>query len=97
MTIRKLSEKPNKLILDLSGPDGNAFYLMGVAHHCATQLGWDRHKIKWLLKEMRTHDYAYLVELLESFFGDLLVIYVPDPPDHEESLEKAKRLNNANN
>ena len=38
--IRKKSKK-QKQIIDLTGPDGNAFVILGYAHRCCRQIGID--------------------------------------------------------
>ena len=38
--IREKQEKNGPIIIDLTGPDGNAFALMDYAKRFATQLGW---------------------------------------------------------
>ncbi len=37
--IREKRQRPNQIIIDLTGPDGNAFALMGYARQFARQLG----------------------------------------------------------
>jgi len=71
--IKPLSEKPETRIeIDLSGEQGNAFYLMGVASSLSKKLGFDTAQI---LDEMRTSDYEDLVQVFESYFGDYVVMY----------------------
>ena len=38
--IREKQEQTGPIIIDLTGPDGNAFALMSYAKQFATQLGW---------------------------------------------------------
>ena len=59
--IREKRQRPNQIIIDLTGPDGNAFALMGYAKQFAKQLGLDEKKI---LKEMQSSDYENLLELI---------------------------------
>lgn len=52
--------------LDLAGPEGNAFCLLGIAKTWALQLGLD---YKAIQKDMQSSDYPHLVEVFEEHFG----------------------------
>ena len=54
-------------IIDLLGPDGNAFALMAQASHLAKQLSLDDKKI---IAEMNSGDYKNLCEVFERYFSD---------------------------
>jgi hypothetical protein len=58
--------------LDLTGPEGNAYVLLGYAHKLAKQLGLDGEKIK---EEMKSSDYENLVEVFDSYFGSIVTLY----------------------
>ena len=70
MTIRAKRDTGERVI-DLTGPAGNAFSLMGVAQDFARQLGWDAEEI---ITEMQDGDYENLVEVFDSYFGDYVVL-----------------------
>jgi hypothetical protein len=53
-------------IIDLSGPDGNAFALMGYAKTFAKQMDLDG---KAILQDMMSGDYDHLLEVFENNFG----------------------------
>ena len=55
--------------IDLSGPDGNAFALMGHAKNLARQIGLDSGQI---LKEMHSGDYDNLVNVFDRYFGSVV-------------------------
>ena len=57
----------HKIWIDLDGPDGNAFNLLGVARKLSEELGLDDRAIN---EEMRSGDYNNLVEVFEKHFGD---------------------------
>ena len=40
--IRQKQERQGPIIIDLTGPDGNAFALMGMVQNFGRQLGWDK-------------------------------------------------------
>ena len=58
-------------MIDLTGPDGNAFALMGYALRFARQLDLDSTKIR---EEMMAGDYENLVAVFDKYFGDYVVL-----------------------
>ena len=70
--IKSISQKTSPIEIDLLGPDGNAFVLIGKARAWAKQLGLDPKAIE---QEMTSSDYEHLVQTLEKHFGDYVVFY----------------------
>ena len=69
-------KKQNKGIeIDLTGPQGNAFFLLGTASKLGRQLGWDRDEIEILLRQMRNSDYENLVNTFDKYFGNIVTLY----------------------
>lgn len=58
--------------IDLTGPNGNAFYLLGTAGKLANQLGLNANQIK---AEMMSGDYENLVNTFDKHFGDFVILY----------------------
>jgi hypothetical protein len=58
--------------IDLTGPDGNAFVLIGTAGNLAKQLGLDSKAIR---EEMMAGDYENLVNVFDKHFGDFVTLY----------------------
>jgi hypothetical protein len=58
-------------VIDLTGPQGNAFYLMAQAGRYAGQLGLDGDQI---ITEMRSGDYENLVQVFDRYFGDYVIL-----------------------
>jgi hypothetical protein len=58
--------------IDLTGPDGNAFVLIGTANNLAKQLGLDGKAIQ---KEMMAGDYESLVNTFDKHFGHFVTLY----------------------
>lgn len=58
-------------VIDLTGPEGNAFVLMGYATRFAKQLGLDSSVI---IEEMRSGDYENLVQVFDNYFGDFVIL-----------------------
>jgi len=69
MIIKKNNNR--KSVIDLTGPDGNAFVLMGLATKWAKQLGLNGDDI---LEEMKSGDYENLLLVLEEYFGDYIIL-----------------------
>jgi len=63
--IRSKEDKPRVLEIDLDGPDGNAFSLMGNAKRLARQLDLDGDKIT---EEMKAGDYEHLLMVFQEYF-----------------------------
>lgn len=73
MAILPKKEKEDRMMeIDLTGPDGNAFVLMGIAKNLARQLGLDGELIT---QEMRLGDYEDLLKTFDSYFGDFVILY----------------------
>ena len=70
MVIRR--KNPDKeIVIDLTGPEGNAFVLLGYARNFAKQLGLD---YKAISEEMTSGDYENLVEVFDREFGDYVIL-----------------------
>jgi hypothetical protein len=63
---------PSGISIDLTGPDGNAFVLIGTANRLASQLNLDGEKI---VEEMKSSDYENLIEVFEKYFGSIVTLY----------------------
>ena len=59
------------IVIDLTGPDGNAFVLIGKAGSLAKQLGLDN---KLIQAEMMKGDYEHLVNTFDKHFGDFVTL-----------------------
>jgi len=69
--IRSKKENKGPVIIDLTGPDGNAYVLLGYASRFAKQLGLDFDKVK---TEMTSGDYENLLEVFDSYFGSFVIL-----------------------
>ncbi len=72
--IRKKRQHPNQIIIDLTGPDGNAFALMGYAKRFAKQLGYSKEDQDQLLELMTSGDYENLLEVFDDHFGSFVIL-----------------------
>ena len=73
MAIKSIKDKKQYPIeIDLTGPDGNAFVLLGKAKNFAKQLELDGDKI---VDEMTSGDYENLLEVFDKYFGSFVILY----------------------
>ena len=65
-------KKPqSEIVVDLTGPDGNAFVLMGMASKFARQLGIDKDEV---INKMKSGDYENLIKVFDDYFGDFVIL-----------------------
>ena len=69
--IREKREKYDFTVIDLTGPDGNAFALMAYARRFGKQLDLDW---KSIIEEMRSGDYENLIQVFDKHFGDFVIL-----------------------
>ena len=72
--IRKKQKRKGPIVIDLTGPDGNAFALMGYARNFGKQLGKSSEEISTLAKEMMSGDYENLLNVFDREFGSFVVL-----------------------
>ena len=68
----KSKEQKLGIEIDLTGPDGNAFVLIGKAGSLAKQLKLDSKAIQ---TEMMQGDYEHLVNTFDKHFGNFVTLY----------------------
>ena len=59
------------MVIDLTGPQGNAFYLMGFASKNARKFGLNGSDV---LEEMKSGDYENLVQVFDNYFGEYVIL-----------------------
>ena len=69
--IRNKEKQTGPIVIDLTGPDGNAFALMGYAKRFAKQLNLDSNKI---INDMTSGDYENLIQVFDNNFGDFVIL-----------------------
>ena len=72
MIVAKENKQVKQIEIDLSGPEGNAFVLIGYAGKWAKQLSLDSQAIQ---AEMMSGDYENLLAVMEKYFGDYIIMY----------------------
>lgn len=60
-----------EIVIDLTGPEGNAYNLLGVANRLGKQLGMDT---KALQSRMTSGDYENLVQEFDKAFGAIVIL-----------------------
>ena len=65
-------KKPIKeLVINLTGPEGNAFVLLGYAKKLANQLDLNYDIIQ---TEMTSSDYENLIQVFDKYFGEYVIL-----------------------
>ena len=69
-----IKQKPqtNGIEIDLTGPQGNAFFLLGMTKKLATQLDFPQ---EFILNEMQSGDYENLIKVFDHYFGSVVTLY----------------------
>ncbi len=70
--IKSKKYKNNGIEIDLTGPDGNAFVILGLAKKLCKELGIDP---KPLLDKMMSSDYENLIKVFDKNFGSFVTLY----------------------
>jgi hypothetical protein len=72
-------KRTDKIEIDLTGPQGNVFSLIGIGMDLAKQLnklrGNEYINIKELQADMMSKDYEHAVQVMEKNFGHLIIMY----------------------
>jgi len=61
-----------EIVIDLTGPQGNAFFLLGYAKKLAKQLDFE--DVDGLLADMQAGDYNHLIKVFDEHFGDFIIL-----------------------
>ena len=66
-------KKPqSEIVIDLTGPQGNAFFLLGYAKKLAKQLDFE--DVEGLLDDMQSSDYEHLIQVFDEHFGEFVIL-----------------------
>ena len=83
MAVISKAEYTEPRVIDLGGPDGNAFALLGIAHGALKQLGYDS---DMYIKIMKADDDGNLVRTFNNLLGDYFTIVLPEDVDSIDDL-----------
>lgn len=71
--IKNIEEKPKGPVeIDLTGPNGNVFYLINTAKKFAKQLGLNGTSIE---RKMMSGNYENALKVFEENFGDYVILW----------------------
>tara|TARA_B100001175_G_C19386176_1_gene579071 strand:- start:775 stop:1002 length:228 start_codon:yes stop_codon:yes gene_type:complete len=72
----KSKEYKNKGIeIDLTGPQGNAYYLLGLASRWSKELQFGDSYREEMLEKMKSSDYENLIKVFDNEFGSVVTLY----------------------
>jgi len=69
MAIIKKKPSLGKRVIDLTGPQGNAFFLIGISKLWGRDMGMSKDEISEMNADMTSGDYEHLIEVFDKHFG----------------------------
>ena len=72
--IKDRREMNPQIEIDLSGPEGNAFVLLGYASRLGKQI-YGHEKTEAILEEMKMSTYELLILTFDKYFGSVVTLY----------------------
>jgi len=72
MIVSKDTKVEKRIEIDLTGPEGNVFHLIGLAIRLGRKLGLDTKAIQ---EDMTSQRYEHAVQVMEKYFGDYIIMY----------------------
>ena len=61
-----------KMTIDLTGPQGNSFFLLGTACNLMKQLKFTPEEAEGVMDEMKSSDYENLIKTFDKYFGSII-------------------------
>lgn len=72
---KKHQPKKTAIEIDLTGPEGNAFYLLGLAQKLSYQIGYTKDEWHKLEEDMTSSDYEHLLCTFDDHFSKFVILY----------------------
>ena len=72
--IKDRREMKTRIEIDLNGPEGNAFVLLGYASRLGKQI-YGHEKTEAILEEMKLSTYELLILTFDKYFGSIVTLY----------------------
>lgn len=69
--IREKQKEKTEIVIDLTGPEGNVFHLIGLASSLAKQMHLDHKRIT---QEMMSSDYEWAIQVFDYYFGSFVIL-----------------------
>lgn len=82
--------------LELSGPQGNAFYILGLVRNLGRQLNMDNKIIDDIVKKMMSGDYDNLLKIFIYNFGVIVDVYDNGKKYKVKNKKRKLRIRNNN-
>lgn len=82
-----LDPKGLKRTIDLAGPEGNAYFIIGQARLLGKELGWSKAQLEQLQKDMMSSDYEHLIQVFDEHFGDFIDLVRPSREIQDEDTD----------
>lgn len=70
----RTKQPQSEIIIDLTGPQGNAFNLIALASNFGRQLGMSNSYIKEIQANMMSGDYENLIKVFDDEFGSVVIL-----------------------
>jgi hypothetical protein len=70
--IKSIEEKQGQIEINLTGPDGNVFYLIAQGGRYCKQLGLNS---EVFTRRMMSGDYENAINVFEEYFGEFVTLY----------------------
>ena len=70
----KKTNRGGLIVVDLTGPQGNAYFLLGMANDLGRQLKFDKETRDLVTKQMQESDYENLIRVFDKYFGDFVIL-----------------------
>jgi len=74
MILKKEDQYQGKPVIDLTGPDGNAFALMAHVKRWSRELDFTKECTEFIMNDMKSGDYEHLLEVIEINFGEYIIM-----------------------
>ncbi len=71
--IREAKSK-DEYVVNLDGPDGNAYALMAIAKSLAYKIGYASDEVETMMKKMMSGDYKNLVKTFDEYYDGYVVL-----------------------
>lgn len=72
--IRSKKKPKSEIVIDLTGPQGNAFNLIALAKNFGKQIGMSDSYIKEIQEKMMSGDYENLIQVFDNEFGSVVIL-----------------------
>lgn len=90
---RKKETNKGPIVIDLTGPEGNAFSLMAITNKLLRQLKYSKEDIDKVMDEMKMADYENLLDVMEHHVGEHVILEESNSSLKENEGKKIYEMN----